>query len=103
LENISVPFSFKKDGYYYFIRRIPADLLHHYSSKKISYSLRTKSVRVATNRALSAAAQLDDYWLNIRQQNTHVPKQHLVVSDPARSKIAKPVVADLGPKLYLAS
>ncbi|WP_425057184.1 DUF6538 domain-containing protein [Rhodovulum adriaticum] len=26
-----------KDGVYYFVRRVPKDLLHHYTSPKISF------------------------------------------------------------------
>ena len=45
------------------------------------YSQKTKSVRVATNRALIAAAQLDTYWFKLRMKNEGVPKQHLAVSE----------------------
>ncbi|MGR3452710.1 DUF6538 domain-containing protein [Pseudooceanicola sp.] len=34
-----------KDGVYYFVRRVPKDLLHHYTSSKISFSLRTAGTR----------------------------------------------------------
>jgi len=54
---------------------------------------------VATNRALSAAAQLDDYWLKLRMENDQLPIQHLAITDPARNLIVKPTVIDLGPKL----
>ena len=46
-ENKAAPYSFVKDGVYYFIRRVPNDLRQHYTSSKISYSLRTRSVSVA--------------------------------------------------------
>ena len=54
---------------------------------------------MATNRALSAAAQLDDYWLKLRMENDQLPIQHLAITDPARNLIVKPTVIDLGPKL----
>ena len=38
-------YMFKKDGIWYFSRRVPADLRRHYRTGRIAYSLRTKSVR----------------------------------------------------------
>lgn len=46
----SVPFSFTKNGIYYFERRVPSDLQKYYDTKKIAYFLRTRSVRVAAAR-----------------------------------------------------
>ena len=81
MTDILVPFSYRKRGYFYFNRRIPADLRHHYNSAKVTYSLKTKLAKVAINRALIAAAQLDAYWFKLRMQNADVPKQHLAVSE----------------------
>ena len=39
--DILVPYSFSKNGIYYFERRVPRDLRKHYTSNKIAYSLRT--------------------------------------------------------------
>ncbi|MFN3992400.1 MAG: DUF6538 domain-containing protein, partial [Tabrizicola flagellatus] len=50
-KNKAAPHSFVKEGIYYFCRRVPNDLRHHYTSTKISYSLRTRSVTVAASRA----------------------------------------------------
>jgi len=98
LTDFLAPFSYKKRGYFYFNRRIPADLRHHYNTDKVVYSLKTKSVRVATNRALAAAAQLDAYRFKLRVQNEDVPKQHFAVSDKPRNGSTAPTV-DLGPKM----
>jgi len=74
--DISVPFSFTKNGIYYFERRVPADLLKHYETRKISYSLRTRSARVAALRARRAADQLDDHWYHLRLKETELPGKH---------------------------
>jgi len=74
-------------------------LVDHYGTDKVAYSLKTKSVRIATKRALAAAAQLDDYWLSLRMKDGQVPKQHLALSDPARISDLKPTPIDLGPTL----
>ncbi|WP_377190639.1 DUF6538 domain-containing protein [Ruegeria meonggei] len=58
LENKTVPFSFVKAGVFYFTRRVPKDLDHHYTTGKISFSLRTRSAAVAKSRAQRAAQAL---------------------------------------------
>ena len=50
-ETSSPSFTFTKDDAYYFSRRIPFDLICHYTSPRIAFSLRTKSARVAEARA----------------------------------------------------
>ncbi|WP_367397118.1 DUF6538 domain-containing protein [Ruegeria atlantica] len=50
-ETISRPFTFVKDGVFYFSRRIPKELRDYYTSPRIAYSLRTKSSKVAAVRA----------------------------------------------------
>ncbi|WP_343044363.1 DUF6538 domain-containing protein [Roseobacter ponti] len=78
LENNSCPFTFVKRGFFYFTRRVPSDLRRHYTSKKISFSLRTRSKVVARSRALRAAQQLDEHWYHLRIQDVDVPGKHLL-------------------------
>ena len=85
-----------KSGVYYFVRRVPSDLVHHYRSSRISYSLRTRSVRLASARARIAADKLDDYWFHLRVQTAEIPALHLLNEKP------KPVADlkdDLSPTL----
>ena len=85
-----------KSGVYYFVRRVPSDLVHHYRSSRISYSLRTRSVRLASARARVAADKLDDYWYHLRVQTAEIPALHLLHEKP------KPVADlkdDLSPTL----
>ena len=77
-ENKAAPHSFVKDGVYYFIRRVPNDLRHHYTSPKISYSLRTRSVTVAASRAIRAAQKLDEYWYHLRINDSDLPGKHML-------------------------
>lgn len=77
-ENKAAPHSFVKDGVYYFIRRVPNDLRHHYTSSKISYSLRTRSVSVAASRAVRAAQKLDEYWYHLRINDSDLPGKHML-------------------------
>ena len=62
----SVPFTFNRYGYYYFSRRVPADLIQHYSYPRIVQGLKTRSAHTAKTRALVAAAKLDEYWSHLR-------------------------------------
>lgn len=77
-ENKVAAFSFVKDGVFYFSRRIPKDLQHHYTSRKISYSLRTRSAPVAASRATRAAQKLDEYWYHLRVRECDLPGKHLL-------------------------
>ena len=54
-------YTFQMDGICYFSRRVPADLKRYYITGRISYSLRTKSIRDARARAISDTAKLDRY------------------------------------------
>ena len=57
---------FKKRGVYYFERRVPAELLAHYSSPKIVKSLKTKNLSRANKLARQLADKLDDHWASLR-------------------------------------
>lgn len=69
----STPFTFTKNGIYYFERRVPSDLQKYYSTRKITYSLRTRSAHAANARASRAASQLDEYWYHLRVSNVQLP------------------------------
>jgi len=77
-ETISPSFTFVKDGVYYFSRRIPFELICHYTSPRIAFSLRTKSARVAEARSRKAADQLDEYWFHLRSQDRQLPGKHML-------------------------
>ena len=70
--------AFVKQGVYYFRRRVPSDLAHHYKSPKISYSLRTRSTSVAASRAARAPQKLDEYWYHLRITDMDLPCKHLL-------------------------
>ena len=72
---------FNRDGVFYYIRRIPYDVRQHYASSRISFSLRTKSLRSAARAASSVTQRLEDYWLGLRLQQMDIPAIHLVKAD----------------------
>ena len=61
-----VPYTFHRAGYYYFSRRVPSDLLSHYSYARIVQGFKTRSAQTAKSRAMVAAAKLDEYWSHLR-------------------------------------
>ena len=73
-----VPYTFNRGGYYYFSRRVPSDLLHHYNYPRIVRGLRTSSASKAKTRALIAAAKLDEYWCRIRMTDPELVGVHLL-------------------------
>ncbi|SFE52129.1 DUF6538 domain-containing protein [Roseivivax sediminis] len=78
LETKTAAFTFAKQGIYYFSRRVPSDLRHHYTTTRIMFSLRTKSVAVAASRATRAAQKLDEHWYHLRIQEVDLPGKHLL-------------------------
>ena len=62
-----VPFTFNRAGYYYFSRRVPADLTQLYFYPRIVQGLKTRSAHTAKTRALVAAAKLDEYWSHLQR------------------------------------
>ena len=73
-----VPFTFNRYGYYYFSRRVPADLVQHYSYPRIVQGLKTRSAHTAKTRALVAAAKLDEYWSHLRMTDPDLIGRNLL-------------------------
>jgi integrase len=82
-----------KQGVYYFVRRVPSDLVRYYRSTRVSYSLRTKSQRVANARARGATHKLEEYWYHLRLRDSPIPCSYLVLDNMQRSN------EELGPTL----
>jgi len=87
---------FPKSSGYYFVRRVPSDLIHPYRSSRVNYSSRTRSVRLASARARVAADKLDDYWYHLRVQTAEIPALHLLHEKP---KSGVDLKDDLSPTL----
>ena len=70
-----------RGGIFYYVRRVPYDVRKHYASSRISFSLKTKSLRYAIRSANSVTQRLEDYWLGLRLQQMDIPAIHLVRAD----------------------
>ena len=89
----------KRDGIYYYIRRVPHDVSKHYASQRISFSLKTKSQHCAVRAASSVSQRLEDYWLGLRFQQMDIPAIHLVKTDDA--EYTSPLMMD-AVEMYLS-
>ena len=78
MQTKKVPFTFNRGGYYYFTRRIPKDLKHHYKCKRIVQGLRTNSSSTAKTRAKITAAKLDEYWSHLRMTDNSIIGKHML-------------------------
>ena len=67
-----VPYTFVRGGYYYFTRRVPADLRQHYKYPRIVQGLRKSSPQEAKLQAKIEAAKLDAYWTQMRLAKSEV-------------------------------
>ena len=88
-----------RDGVFYYVRRIPADLKQHYLVKRLCFSLRTKSHQSALRAAKSVTQRLEDYWLGLRLQQMDIPAIHLVKTDDV--EYASPLMMD-AVEMYLS-
>ena len=70
----------ERGGVFYFVRRVPVDVLPYYSSNRISISLKTKSASAAIRASKSINQRLEDYWLGLRLQNMDIPAIQVVKS-----------------------
>ena len=76
-------YTFVKDSIYYFQKTIPVDIQHHYTAKRISFSLRTRFRRNAEVAAKVIASKLHSYWLSLRLTTLDLPAAHLLKSIPS--------------------
>lgn len=75
MQTTEVRYLFKRHGIYYFSRRVPLDIQGVYSTKRISFSLKTRNKRTALLSASHLASELDSYWSGIRIK--HMVKKHV--------------------------
>ena len=74
-----------RNSIYYFVRRVPRDLIQYYSFSRISFSLKTKSKLKALRVYSTVKQKLDDYWLGLRLQKIDIP-QILIAKDKVNTE-----------------
>jgi integrase len=78
----SVPYTFTRNGYFYFSRRVPTDLRHIYSEDRIVEGLRTKCAKQAKLQSQQASAKLEAYWASLRVAHSVIPGAKHVLGGP---------------------
>ena len=86
----SIPYTFVRGGYFYFSRRVPADLRQHYSYHRVVQGLHTSSSHTARVQANIAVAKLDTYWSQMR-----VAKSEVIGMSSVRDASSNIAVVDL--------
>ena len=79
----SIPYTFIRGGYFYFSRRVPADLRQHYSYHRVVQGLGTSSPQRARVQANIEATKLDAYWGQMRLAKSEVIGMSLVREIPS--------------------
>ena len=82
----SIPHTFIRNGYFYFSRRVPADLRGHYSYHRIVQGLHTTSPQKAKVQASITAAKLEAYWSQMRLAKSDVIGMSLVRDSSSSSQ-----------------
>ena len=72
MPNKTRAFLLQRNDIFYFVRRIPEQLQHHYRTGRICFSLKTKSKNIALLRSRELASRLETYWFHLRMREDAV-------------------------------
>jgi integrase len=72
MPNKTRAFLLQRNDIFYFVRRIPDQLQHHYRTGRICFSLKTKSKNIALLRSRELASRLETYWFHLRMREDAV-------------------------------
>ena len=89
MQTNSIPYTFVRSGYFYFSRRVPADLQDYYSYPRVVQGLRTSSPQKAKVLSNVAAAKLDAYWSQMRLAKSEVIGMSLVKEMPLSNSLSR--------------
>ena len=85
----------KRDGIYYYVRRIPPDVRNSHQAYRFYFSLRTSSETAAVRAANSITQKLDAFWMGLRLEKLSIPTltpdlkiEHLAQNAPLLSEAA---------------
>ena len=72
MPNKTRAFLLQRNEIFYFVRRIPDQLQHHYRTGRICFSLKTKSKNIALLRSRELASRLESCWFHLSMQEDAV-------------------------------
>ena len=80
---------------------VPSDLDDHYESRRINFSLRTKSIRTTRQSANSVSLKLEGYWQYLRLHETSLPGSHLIKTNSSNNSFPPTHPFSAAVQLYL--
>lgn len=66
-------YTYRKDGVFYFARRVPKDMMELYDETRIVMPPRTKNKKLAETSSASISSRLDEYWMSLRIAKLNIP------------------------------
>jgi len=70
---IGAEYLLQRDGIFYYNRRIPDDVSAQYASKRVVFSLKTRSRSAALKSAASVTGHLEKQWIHFRSEKWPIP------------------------------
>jgi integrase len=92
---------FSKRGIFYFVRRVPEDLLEHYLTPRIVLSLRTRSATSARAESAQIALKLDQEWKLLRQEELDQRLSRFRIDKPSIEKSSHSPLLSEAMQFYL--
>ena len=92
----------RRNGIYYFSRRVPSDLQTRFNKERVTISLRTRSFNKAEKSAEALSDRLERYWDGLRLEVFHTKELGLsLITSYSTREIDQPVSLDNAVKTYL--
>jgi integrase len=95
-------YTYKKGSIFYYSRAVPKDVISYYSTKRIVYSLRTKSIIQAGIMSRAFSGHLEQYWLSLRLKNIELPISQRLKLNAHIKDSNYPLISE-SKKLYLSA
>ena len=91
----------RRNGIYYFSRRVPSDLQTRFNKERVTFSLRTRSFIKAEKSAEAPSGRLEQYWDGLRLEVFHTKELGLsLVASNSTRKTIQPVSLDTAVETY---
>ena len=101
MQTKNIPYTFKRNGYYYFSRRVPIDLQDHYIYPRIVRGLNTKDYSTAKVLARVSSVELEKFWIKLRLSNPNLIGSNLLKLQSNKSEQNPYISLDKALSTYL--
>ena len=83
----------RRNGIYYFSRRVPSDLQTRFNKERVTISLRTRSFNKAEKSAEALSDRLERYWDGLRLEIFHTKELGLSLVASGNVEVAGRVIS----------